>query len=120
MSDAAIDDTCMELAAVLASEVEMNEDPIVLKQRLDEAAALMAVVHDSHGQFKVTIAEEIKRQMMAREDVLRGAGLAIEDDVPSSENAPKRRGRKPKVAKSEDANAAEGPASALSAPTLHA
>lgn len=120
MSDATIEDTCMELATLLTSEVDVNEDPVVLKKRLDETAALMVVVRESHGRFKTTIAEEIKRQMTAREDVLRGAGLAVASNDPAAANTPKRRGRKPKEAQVEDADGADVSAPVMSAPTLHA
>lgn len=104
MSDATIEDTCLGLAAVLASEVKVNEDPVDLKARLDEAAALMTSVRASHEQFKVTIAEEIKRQMTARQDVLLGAGLSLGEQAIADEDKPKKRGRKPKADKVADGN----------------
>lgn len=104
MNDVTIEDTCLGLAAVLASEVKVNEDPVDLKARLDEAAALMTEVRQSHEQFKVTIADEIKRQMTARQDVLQGAGLVIAEQTIADEDKPKKRGRKPKADKVDGGN----------------
>ena len=104
MSDATIEDTCLGLAAVLASEIKVNEDPVDLKARLEEAAALMTSVHQSHEEFKVAIAGEITRQMTARQDVLRGAGLVASDSSGTAGDKPKKRGRKPKSEKLDEGN----------------
>jgi hypothetical protein len=124
MSDVTIEDTCLGLAAVLASEIKVNEDPVDLKARLDEAAALMTSVHQAHEEFKVAIAAEITRQMTTRQDVLRGAGLVAPDSSSTAGDKPKKRGRKPKSEKLDDANGhvqGDTQASALhAAPTFNA
>lgn len=93
VSNVTVEDACMGLAAELERPVHLNDDPVMLKQRVEEAGALMAVLRAAHDRFKSMIAQEIRRQVIARQDLLQEAGLSSAGVAADEEAKPKTRGR---------------------------